>query len=120
MGNGGQRQNLIDIALDRCHRSEPCLRGKGDRLAEEVDGARIVLSDAVEKGANKFLCRVDPGPLTVAGGHLDSRARVPGSSGLAPRRACLPARSPARRAADEYPAVALLARQVPRALDAVR
>ena len=44
----------------------------------------------------------------------------PDNSVLGPSRARRPARSPARRAADEYPAVALVARHVPRACDACR
>ena len=46
--------------------------------------------------------------------------RAPANSALGPSLARRPARSPARRAADEYPAEALVARHVPRALDASR
>ncbi|MCW1958501.1 MAG: PE-PPE domain-containing protein [Mycobacterium sp.] len=41
------------------------------------------------------------GSTAVSGTHLDSRVRAPGSAGLAPNRALRPARSPARRAAEE-------------------
>ena len=59
-------------------------------------------------------------PSRIHRGHRPRAVRAPGRSGQLPKRARLPARSPARRAADEYPAEALLACQVPRAFDALR
>jgi len=88
-----------------------------------------VFGDAVEHRPDELLGGVNLGalgvpvrgiPWRVPTGHRPRAVRAPGSSGLLPRRARRPARSPARRAADEYPAVALLACQVPRAFDALR
>ena len=115
-----QREHLIEIPGHRLHGGEPCFRRKRDRLTEEVNGARTVLGGTIEESADELLGRIDPRTLTVPGVHRGSRVRAPGNSGLDPSRACRPARSPARRAAEEYPAEALVARQVPRALDSVR
>ena len=80
---------------------------------------------AVEQCPDEFLGGIDLGALPIPrsrfpGLHRSSAVRAPESSGPVPNRARLPARSPARRAADEYPAEARLACQVPRALDALR
>ena len=118
--DGGQHQYRVNIALHRFDRSEPCFRRKCDRIAEEVNGARTVFGSAVEEGADELLGRINPRALVVPDAHRGSRVRAPGNSGLEPSRAWRPARSPARRAAEEYPAEALVARQVPRALDSLR
>lgn len=98
--DSGQREDVVDVALHRLDRSEPGLRGRVNCAPEPIHGARTVLGGAVEQRA-------------------DSRRRTPGSAGCpepSPRepvarlrqlgagaqaRACRPARSPARRAAEE-------------------
>ncbi len=83
-----------------------------------------MLGGTVEQRPDELLSRVNLGALGIPRrtrlSHRPSALRAPGSSGLFPSRARRPARSPARRAADEYPADARLACQVPRAFDALR
>src|SRR6185437_17143999 len=106
-------------------RAESAFRRKRQLRAEEVHGGRAVLGGAVKQRSDELLGRIDLGALRIPlwgapRSHPLSALRAPGSSGLLPSRARLPARSPARRAADEYPADARLACQVPRAFDAPR
>ena len=109
----GGAEHVVDIALDRRHRREPPLRRQGQRRAEEVDPAVAVLGGPVEHRPDELLGRIDLRALSVARRHFSSAERAPASSALLPSRACRPARSPARRAADEYPAVALGGPPVP-------
>ena len=113
-------QYVVDVTLYRGRRREPRFRRQGQLRAEELDDVVAALGSAVEQRPYKFLSGIDPCPLRVAWRHVSNAERAPANSWLLPSRALRPALSPARRAADEYPAVALVARHVPRAGDVSR
>ena len=113
-------QYVVDVTLHRGRRREPRFRRQGQLRAEELDDVVAVLGSAVEQRPYEFLSGIDLCPLRVAWRHFSNAERAPANSWLLPSRALRPALSPARRAADEYPAVALVARHVPRACDVSR
>ena len=110
-------EHVVDIAL---HVSTEANRASGGNVRlvpkNSIDAVAVFVR-AVEQGPDELLGGVDLGALGVAGGHRSQRAERAPLQLRGWRRAVRggPARSPARRAADEYPAVALMARQVPRA-----